>query len=56
VRVDQITGVRFERGPYPFPSFPGQEGLGVVFLGPGGGKAFGCGVPGLYDGRRMRPE
>jgi hypothetical protein len=23
VRVDEITGVRFVRGPYPFPSFPG---------------------------------
>ena len=56
VRVDQITGVRFERGPYPFPSFPGQEGLGVEFLGPGEDKVFGCGVPGLYHGRRMRPE
>lgn len=56
VRVDQITGVRFERGPYLFPSFPGQEGLGVVFLGPSGNKVFGCGVPHLYKGRRMRPE
>jgi hypothetical protein len=56
VRVDQITGVRFERGPYLFPSFPGQEGLGVEFLGPGEDKVFGCGVPGLYDGQRMRPE
>ena len=34
VRVDQITGVRFERGPYPFPSFPGQEGLGWSSWGP----------------------
>lgn len=56
VRVDQITGVRFERGPYPFPSFPGQEGLGVEFLGPGEDKVFGCGVPDLYDGHQMRPE
>jgi len=56
VRIDQITGVRFERGPYPFPSFPGQEGLGVEFLGPGEGKVFGCGVPHLYHGRRMRPD
>ena len=56
VRVDQITGVRFGRGPYLFPSFPGQEGLGVEFLGPGEGKVFGCGVPDLYDGQRMRPE
>ena len=29
VRVDEITGVRFERRPSMFPSFPGQEGLGV---------------------------
>ena len=36
VRVDEITGVRFERGLSMFPSFPGQEGLGVHFLGPGG--------------------
>jgi hypothetical protein len=56
VRVDQITGVRFERGPYLFPSFPGQEGLGVEFRGPGEDKVFGCGVPDLYDGQQMRPE
>jgi hypothetical protein len=56
VRVDQITGVRFERGPYLFPSFPGQEGLGVEFRGPGEDKVFGYGVPDLYDGQRMRPE
>src|SRR5690242_6468122 len=36
VRVDEITGVRFARGPYPFPSFPGREVLTVEFLGPGG--------------------
>ena len=56
VRVDQITGVRFERGPYPYPSFPGQEGLGVQFLGPDKDKIFGCGVPHLYHGQQMRPE
>jgi hypothetical protein len=27
VRVDEITGVRFARAPYPFPSFPGREVL-----------------------------
>ena len=27
VRVDEITGVRFVREPYPFPSFPGRGGL-----------------------------
>jgi len=40
----------------PFLSFPGQEGLGVEFLGPGEDKVFGCGVPNLYHGQRMRPE
>ena len=39
VRVDEITGVRFVRGPYPFPSFPGREVLTVQFLGPGGDGA-----------------
>jgi hypothetical protein len=56
VRVDQITRVRFVREPYPFPSFPGREGLAVVFLGPGGDAEFGYGVHDLYDGQRMRPE
>jgi len=57
VRVDEITGVRFVRAPYPFvPSFPGQEVLGVDFLGPGGDKVLHCGVHDLYDGQRMRPE
>ena len=56
VRVDQITGVRFVRGPYPFPSFRGREVLTVVFLGTGGESALSCYVHDLYDGRRMRPE
>jgi hypothetical protein len=56
VRVDEITGVRFVRGPYPFPSFPGREVLTVEFLGPGGQSALGCFVHDLYDGQRMRPE
>ena len=56
VRVDQITGVRVGRGPYPFPSFPGREALAVEFLGPGGDKVLGCGVHELYDGQLMRPE
>ena len=56
VRVDEITGVRFVRGPYPFPSFPGREVLGVHFLGPGGGDVLHCFVHDLYDGERMRPE
>jgi hypothetical protein len=56
VRVDEITGVRFGRGPYPFPSFPGREVLGVDFLGPGGESTLGCWVHDLYDGERMRPE
>ncbi len=57
VRVDEITGVRFVRAPYPFvPSFPGQEVLGVDFLGPAGDKVLHCGVHDLYNGERMRPE
>ena len=63
MRVDQITGVRFERGPYLFPSFPGQEGLGVEFLGPGEDMfsaaacptcmtASGCGRRSWRSGRR----
>ena len=56
VRVDEITGVRFVRGPYPFPSFPGREVLTVQFLGPGGETALHCYVHDLYDGHRMRPE
>jgi putative heme iron utilization protein len=55
VRVDEITGVRFVRKPYPFPSFRGREVLIVVFLGPGE-SAMGCYVHDLYDGQRMRPE
>jgi putative heme iron utilization protein len=56
VRVDEITGVRFVRGPYPFPSFPGREVLTVQFLGPGGDTELYCYVGELYDGQRMRPE
>jgi putative heme iron utilization protein len=56
VRVDEITGVRFVRGPYPFPSFPGREVLTVQFLGPGGDTVLYCYVHELYDGQRMRPE
>ena len=56
VRVDEITGVWFERGPSMFPSFPGQEVLGVHFLGPGGGDVLHCFVRDLYDAQRMRPE
>jgi putative heme iron utilization protein len=56
VRVDEITGVRFAREPYPFPSFPGRESLTVQFLGPGGGTVLNCYVHELYDGQRMRPE
>ena len=54
VRVDEITGVRFVREPYPFPSFPGREVLTVQFLGPD--TALYCYVHDLYDGQRMRPE
>jgi len=56
VRVDEITSVRFVRGPYPFPSFPGREVLTVQFLGPGRETALHCYVHDLYDGQRMRPE
>jgi putative heme iron utilization protein len=55
VRVDEITGVRFVRAPYPFPSFPGREVLTVQFLGPGGDTVLSCYVGELYDGQRMRP-
>ena len=56
VRVDEITGVRFVRGPYPFPSFPGREVLTVEFLGPGGESVLHCFVDDLYDGQRMRAD
>ncbi len=56
VRVDEITGVRFAREPYPFPSFPGRESLTVQFLGPGGDTVLSCYVHDLYDGQRMRPQ
>jgi putative heme iron utilization protein len=56
VRVDEITGVRFVREPYPFPSFPGRESLTVQFLGPDGDTVLYCYVHELYDGQRMRPE
>ena len=55
VRVDEITGVRFVREPYPFPSFPGRECLTVQFAGPGGDTVLNCYVHELYDGQRMRP-
>ena len=57
VRVDQVTAVRFFREPYPFqPHFPGQEVVGVRFLGPGQDTVLHCYVGGLYDGERLRPE
>ena len=57
VGVDEITGVRFFREPYPFqPHFPGQEVLGVRFLGPGEATVLHCYVGDLYDGERMRPR
>jgi putative heme iron utilization protein len=57
VRVDEITGVRFVREPYPFlPSFPGQEVLIVQFLGPSGKTPLHCYMHDLYDGQQMRPE
>jgi putative heme iron utilization protein len=56
VRVDELTGVRFVRELYPFPSFPGRESLTVQFLGPGWGTVLSCYVNDLYDGQQMRPE
>ena len=56
VRVDEITGVRFVREPYPFPSFPGREVLTVQFLGPDGDTVLYSYVHELYEGQRMRPE
>jgi len=48
INADGTTG--------PDAPFPGQEVLGVDFLGPGGDKVLHCGVHDLYDGQRMRPE
>jgi hypothetical protein len=56
IRVDKITSVWFERGPSMFPSFPGQEVLGVHFLERRGRDVLHCFVHDLYDGQRMRPE
>ena len=56
VRVDEVTGVRFARGPSLFPEWPGQEVLTVQVLGPGGESVLHCFVDDLYDGQRMRPE
>ena len=56
VRVDEITGIRFVREPYPFPSFAGRESLTVRFLGPGRETVLYCYVHDLYDGQQMRPE
>jgi hypothetical protein len=56
VRVEEITGVRFVREPYPFPSFPGREVLTVQFLGPDKDTVLYCYLHDLYDGQRMRPE
>jgi len=56
VRVDEVTSVRFARGPSLFPEWPGQEVLNVQFLGPGGESVLHCFVHDLYDGQQMRPE
>jgi putative heme iron utilization protein len=56
VRVDEITGLRFVREPYPFTSFPGREVLTVRFVGPGGDAVLYCYVGDLYEDQRMRPE
>ena len=55
--TSRVAGVRFVRGPYPFPSLPGREVLVVEFLGPDAESALGCYVHDLYDSRQqMRPE
>ena len=56
VRVDEITGIRFVREPYPFPSFAGRESLTVQFLGPGRETVLYSYVHDLYDRHQMRPE
>ena len=56
VRVDEVTGIRFVREPYPFPSFAGRESLTVQVLGPDRNTVLYCYVHDLYDGQRMRPE
>ena len=57
VRVDQVTAVRFFREPYPFqPHFPGQEVLGVRFLGPAEDTVLHCYAGDLYDGERLCPD
>ena len=56
VRVDEVTSVRFVRGPSLFPAWPGQEVLSVQFLGLGGESVLHCFVDDLYDGQRMRPD
>jgi hypothetical protein len=38
VRVDEITGVRFVRAPYPFSGFPGQEVPDRAVPGTGRGR------------------
>jgi len=56
VRVDEVIGVWFQRGPSMFPEWPAQEVLGVHFLGPRREDVLHCFVHDLYDGQRMRPE
>ena len=56
VRVDEVAGVRFLRGPSLFPEWPGQEVLAVQFLRADGESVLHCFVHDLYDGQRMRPE
>ena len=51
VRVDEITGVRFVREPYPFPSFPWAGGPDSAVPGADVDTVLSCYVHELYDGR-----
>ena len=55
VRVDEITGVRFGRGPSPSPRSP-AGGLAGGNPRARRGKSVRLFVHDLYDGQRMRPE
>jgi len=56
VKVSEITGVTFLRGPSPFPTFPGQQSLVVDFVATDGRSTLHCYLAGLYDNGRMDAE
>lgn len=56
VKVSEITGVAFVRGPRPFPKFLGQESLVVDFVGTDGRSTLHCYLAGLYGNGRMDAE